>query len=197
MHNVLSVELIRRAQLKENIWLDLTLIITGSIFVAICAQFAFYLPFSPVPVTGQTLAVLLCGAVLGSKRGGLSLALYVLEGAIGLPVFAGGRGGMAALFGPTAGYLTGFILAAFLVGLLAEKGFDRKWHSTLFTFLIGQIIIYSLGVMRLLSFFNFNQALEIGVTPFLIGDAIKVGFAMILLPSYWKVIKKFQPDAGS
>ena len=197
MQNVLSVELVRRAHMKENIWLDFLLIVTGSIFVAICAQFVLYLPFSPVPITGQTFAVLLCGAVLGSRRGGLSLALYVLEGAIGLPVFAGGSGGMAVLFGPTAGYLAGFIPAAFLVGLLAEKGFDRHWHSTLITFLIGQIIIYSLGVMRLLSFFNYEQALEIGVIPFLIGDAIKVGIAMILLPSCWKFIKIIQPTAGS
>ena len=115
MQNVLSVELLHRAQMKENIWLDFLLIVTGSIFVAICAQFVLYLPFSPVPITGQTFAVLLCGAVLGSRRGGLSLALYVLEGAIGLPVFAGSSGGIAVLFGPTAGYLAGFIPAAFLV----------------------------------------------------------------------------------
>lgn len=190
MHRVLSVELLRKSRLNENIWSDLALILMGSVFVALSAQLAIYLPFSPVPITGQTLAVLLCGAVLGSRRGGLSLALYLLEGAIGLPVFAGGTGGMAVLFGPTAGYLAGFIPAAFLVGTLCEKGFDRNWTSTLITFLVGQLVIYFVGVLRLSTFVGFEHVMEIGIAPFLIGDAIKIGFAVFLLPSCWKMINR-------
>jgi len=190
MNNVLSVELIRRIQLKENILMDSVLIIIGSMLVAISSQLALYLPFSPIPVTGQTFAVFLCGAVLGSRRGGLSLSLYFLEGAIGLPVFAGGRGGMAVLFGPSAGYLVGFIPAAFLVGALAEIGFDRHWYSMLFAFFFGQVVIYLFGVMRLLSFVNDEQIIKIGVIPFLIGDAIKAGILIILFPSSWKLINK-------
>ncbi|MDO9546958.1 MAG: biotin transporter BioY [Pelolinea sp.] len=188
MHNVLSIHLLHQTKIKENIWLDLVLIITGSVFVAVCAQLAVYLPFSPVPITAQTLAVLLCGIILGSRRGAWSMVLYLLEGVFGLPVFAGGMGGLAVLFGPTAGYLIGFIPAAFLVGTLAEKGFDRHWYSTLIAFTLGQMVIYFFGVSRLVSFFSFQQALRIGVYPFLIGDAVKVGFAMILLPSCWKPI---------
>ena len=190
MYNVLSNEILRQSKIKENILFDSALIIAGSIFVAISSQFAFYLPFTPIPITGQTLAVLLCGTVLGSRRGGLSLVLYILEGAIGLPVFAGGQGGMAVLLGPTAGYLIGFIPAAFLVGSLAENGFDRHWYSMLFAFFIGQIVIYFFGALRLISFVSFNQIFGIGVAPFLIGDALKASIAMFLLPSCWKVIKK-------
>ena len=190
MHHVLSVELLRKSRVNENIWSDLALILVGSIFVALSAQIAFYLPFSPIPITGQTLAVLLCGAVLGSRRGSLSLALYLLQGAIGFPVFAGGTGGLAVFFGPTAGYLAGFVPAAFLVGALCEKGFDRNWASTLIAFLGGQLIIYVLGILRLSSFIGFEQVLEIGIVPFLFGDAIKIGIAAILLPSCWKMINK-------
>jgi len=190
MQNVLSNEILHQSKVKEKILFDSAIIIAGSIFMAISSQFAFYLPFTPIPITGQTLAVLLCGTVLGSRRGGLSLLLYVLEGAIGLPVFAGGHGGMAVLLGPTAGYLIGFIPAAFLVGSLAEKGFDRHWYSMLFAFLIGQIVIYFFGAVRLLSYVSFEQIFRIGVAPFLIGDAIKASVVMVLLPSCWKIIKK-------
>ncbi len=190
MYPTLSAELIRHTKLKENIWTDIALILAGSLLVALSARVTIYLPFSPVPITAQTLAVLLCGAVLGSKRGALSLVLYILEGAIGLPFFAGGMSGMAVLFGPTMGYLAGFVLAAFLVGALSENGFNRNWHSTIIAFLLGQSIIYLLGVMRLASFINYDQVINIGVIPFLLGDAIKIGFATMLLPSCWKIINK-------
>ncbi len=192
MYRTLSVELIRHSKLKDNIWIDLILVVSGSIFVALSAQLTIYLPFSPVPITAQTLAVLLCGAVLGSKRGALSLALYILEGAVGLPVFAGGMGGITVLLGPTAGYLAGFLVAAYLVGMLSENGFNRNWHSTLIAFLLGQSIIYLLGVMRLASFTDFDQVFRIGVTPFLIGDAVKISFATVLLPSCWRLVKKLK-----
>ena len=132
MQNTISNEFIQRLHIKENSYLDMGLILFGSLFVGICSQLAIYLPFSPVPITGQTFAVLFVGAILGSKKGGLSLALYILEGIIGLPVFAGGTSGMAVLFGPTAGYLIGFIPAAVLVGYLAEKGFDRRLNLNVF-----------------------------------------------------------------
>lgn len=194
MYRTLSVELIRHSRVKENIWTDIALILAGSVFVALSAQLTIYLPFSPVPITAQTLAVLLCGAVLGSKRGALSLALYVLEGVLGLPVFAGGLGGIAVLFGPTAGYLVGFIAAAYLVGMLSENGFNRNWYSTMISFLLGQSIIYLFGVMWLASFTNLDQIFMIGVTPFLIGDAIKIGFAMVLLPFCWHIVNRLTGD---
>lgn len=190
MQNVLSNEFAHRLRLEENIILDVVFIILGSVFVALSSQFAFYLPFSPIPITGQTFAVLFIGAVLGSRRGGLSLALYVLEGLIGLPVFAGGTGGIAILFGPTAGYLVGFIPAAILVGYLSERGFSRNLISMFFTLLLGLTVIYLFGVFRLLSFVEYEKVFILGVTPFLVGDAIKTVMATILIPSGWKLIKR-------
>jgi biotin transport system substrate-specific component len=190
MQNVLSNEFAHQLRLKENLTLDVVFIILGSVFVALSSQLAFYLPWSPVPITGQTFAVLLTGAVLGSKRGGLSLALYLMEGVMGLPVFAGGTGGPAVLFGPTAGYLIGFVPAAMLVGSLAEKGFDRRRYSILMAFFLGQAVIYSLGVLRLLSFIDIQHVFKVGVIPFLIGDTIKAGIAMYLLPFAWKLIRR-------
>ena len=109
---------------------DLGLVAAGSVLVALSAQVAVALPFSPVPVTGQTLAVLVVGMLLGPRRGALSLILYATEGAAGLPVFAGGSYGLSRLAGPTAGYLLGFIVAAWAVGWLAERDWDRTIPRT-------------------------------------------------------------------
>jgi biotin transport system substrate-specific component len=190
MQNVLSNEFTQRFHLKENIYLDMGLIIFGSLFVAVSSQIAFYLPFTPIPVTGQTFAVLFIGAVLGSRRGGLSLALYILEGMVGLPVFAGGTGGMAVLLGPTAGYLIGFIPAAILVGYLSEKGFDRNWIPMFFALFLGLAVIYLFGVIRLLSFIDIEKVLLLGIAPFLIGDILKTSMVLILIPSGWKLLNK-------
>jgi biotin transport system substrate-specific component len=190
MQNTLSNEFAHRLRIKENFHLDAGLIIFGSLFVAASSQIALYLPFTPVPITGQTLAVLLIGAVLGSKRGGLSLALYILEGMLGLPVFAGGTGGMAVLFGPTAGYLIGFIPAVILIGTLSEKGFDRNWISMLFVLFMGSFVIYFFGIIRLTSFVGMQRVFLLGVAPYLIGDTLKIGLVMILIPSCWKLLNK-------
>ncbi len=190
MHNVFSVEIVNRLRIQKGIFLDMVLILLGSAFVAVCSQVAFYLPFSPVPITGQTFAVLLTGTVLGSRRGGMSLAVYVLEGILGFPVFAGGTSGMAVLFGPTFGYLIGFILAGIMIGLLAERGFDRYRPTMMIAFVCGQAIIYFFGGLRLSMFVGIEHVFALGVAPFLIGDAIKGGLAMVLLPSTWRLINK-------
>jgi biotin transport system substrate-specific component len=127
---------------------DAVLVVTGSVFIALLAQVAIPLPFSPVPITGQTFAVLLVGVLLGSRRGGLGVLLYLLEGAAGLPFFAGGTAGLARLAGPTGGYLVGFVVAAIVVGLLAERGWDRRiW---------GQVFI--LGLFRLDRMFRYSPS---------------------------------------
>lgn len=186
MQNVLSIEVVHRLRIKENHLTDILLILLGSFFVAICSQFAYRLPFSPVPITGQTFAVLLTGAVLGCRRGGMSLFLYVIEGAMGLPVFAGGTGGITVILGPTMGYLIGFILAGILVGSLAERGFDKRWYTMLISFCAGQVVIYFFGVLRLSMFVGIERVFELGVAPFLIGDVIKAGLVIMMLPSIWK-----------
>src|SRR5512134_3914103 len=124
-------------------WLrDVILVVLGALFVAALAQVKVPLPFTPVPLTGQTFAVLLAGAVLGSKRSAASMLLYIALGAFGLPVFAGGASGLAYLSGATLGYLVGFVLAAFVVGLLAERGFERSVRTSIVPFLVGTVIIY-------------------------------------------------------
>ena len=173
---------------------DISLIVIGSLFVAAMAHLSISL--QPVPITGQTLAVLLVGMVLGSRRGALALAAYLGEGLAGLPVFAEAKSGIATVLGPTGGYLVGFIAAAWLVGLLAERGFDRSLFKTLVAMFAGNLVIYALG-LAWLSTFPFISGLigeagllSLGVLPFLIGDAIKAVLAALLLPGAWKLVGK-------
>jgi len=166
---------------------DILLIASGSLLVALMAQVKIPLPFTPVPLTGQTFAVLLAGAALGSHRGAASLLLYLLQGIVGLPVFAGGANGLAYLAGPTGGYLLGFAVAAFVVGWLAERGKDRRVVTALLVFLAGEAVIYLFGVTWLGVFIGFEKALSAGLLPFLPGDAIKLVAAALSLPAAWKL----------
>jgi biotin transport system substrate-specific component len=176
-------------------WLrDLLLILAGSLLVALCAQVQIPLPFSPVPITGQTFAVLLVGAALGSKRGAAALTAYLFEGALGLPFFAGGTSGFRVLSGATAGYLIGFVAAAYVIGLLAERGLERSVRTSLLPFLVGTIIIYACGVAWLTVLFGFQKAIALGLLPFLIGDALKLIAAALALPAAWRLVG--QPNTG-
>lgn len=170
-------------------WLrDLSLILLGSLFVALFARIE--IPMQPVPITGQTFAVLLVGALLGSKRGAAAMAVYIFEGAIGLPFFAGGASGMGILTGATAGYLLGFIGAAYVIGLLAEKGLERSVRTSVIPFFIGTMIIYFFGIAWLsVVLGSFGQAVQYGLIPFLIGDAVKLIAAALALPAAWKLVK--------
>ena len=171
-------------------WLrDVILILSGALFVAVLAQVRIPLPFTPVPLTGQTFAVLLVGATLGSTRGTASMLLYIALGAFGLPVFAGGASGMEYLSGATLGYLVGFVMAATVIGLLAERGLERSVRTSILPFLIGTIIIYVCGVAWLAIILgSFSKAIAAGLLPFLIGDAIKLIAASIALPAGWKLV---------
>jgi biotin transport system substrate-specific component len=169
---------------------DLFLIVMGSLLVAALAQVEIPLPFTPVPITGQTFGVLLIGVALGSRRGAASLALYLVEGGLGLPFFAGGASGFGILTGATAGYLVGFIVAAFVVGLLAERGLERSVRTSIIPFMGGTIIIYAFGVAWLAVVLgSFGKALAAGMLPFLIGDVIKLAAAALVLPTAWKLVK--------
>ena len=173
-------------------WLrSLFLIVSGSLLLAALAQIEIPLPFTPVPITGQTLGVLLIGAALGSKRGTTTIILYITEGAIGLPVFSGGASGLGILTGATAGYLVGFVGAAYVIGLLAERGLERSARTSLIPFLAGTIVIYVCGIAWLSTMVGgISKAIALGVTPFLLGDAIKLILAALLLPAAWKFIKE-------
>lgn len=172
-------------------WLrDVILILLGTLFVAALAQVKIPLPFTPVPLTGQTFAVLLVGATLGSKRGAASMALYIALGALGLPVFAGGESGMAYLSGATLGYLVGFVMATYAIGLLAERGLERSVRTSIIPFLVGTIIIYACGVAWLTVVLgSFSKAVAAGLLPFLIGDTLKLILAALVLPGAWKMVR--------
>ena len=177
----------QRLGLRQGLLTDALLVTACSLLVALFAQVQVILPFTPVPITGQTFAVLLVGAALGGRRAAASLALYLLEGAMGLPVFAGGTAGLLRLAGPTGGYLVGFIPAAYLVGMLAERGLDRRWYSALPVFLAGQLVLYTVGVLWLGTYVGLDRALIAGLWPFIALDAVKAVLAAVALPSAWKL----------
>lgn len=172
---------------------DVILILGGAVALAVLAQ--IQIPLVPVPVTGQTFGVLLIGALLGSRRGALSVLSYLALGAAGLPVFAGLAAGSSHFVGPTAGYLLGFVLAAWLVGWLAERGWDRRIHTTALAMLIGTVVIYLPGIAWLSTFAGWGQVLQLGVFPFLLGDALKVALAALALPWGWRLIGRAAPAA--
>jgi biotin transport system substrate-specific component len=190
------VETTLAGQLSLRVWpqldrrrRDLALIAGGSLLLAGLAQVRVPLPFSPVPLTGQTLGVLLIGAVLGSRRGPASVGLYLLLGLLGLPVFSGGGSGLAYLSGATGGYLLGFGAAAWLVGRLAERGLERRWTTAWLAFLAGEIVIFLAGVGWLALWFGPQRAVALGLTPFLLGETLKLLLASALLPSAWRLVK--------
>lgn len=180
-----------RPQTRSNVSVmtyELLLLIGATLMIALSAQVSIHLWFTPVPITGQTFAVLLVGTLLGSKRGAAALLTYLAEGLAGMPVFANGTSGWAILSGPTGGYLVGFVAAAFVTGWLAERGWDRRVWTTALAMLIGNIVIYACGLTWLAKFVGTANVLEAGLTPFLTGDALKIALAAGLLPGGWKLL---------
>ncbi len=161
-----------------------------ALFTALMAQIEFPLWFTPVPITGQTFAVLLAGAALGWRAGLASQALYVGLGAVGLPFYSGGDGGWNVVTGATGGYLVGFIAAAALIGYLAEREQDRSIATAIPAFLAGSAVIYLFGVTWLAHSLGVGatEAMELGMVPFIIGDLVKVALAGVALPAAWKLV---------
>lgn len=170
----------------EASWAPALKVVLGSLLIALCAQVV--VPLYPVPVTGQTFAVLLVGAVLGSRLGALAALAYLVEGSLGLPVFAGAAWGPAHLFGPTGGYLAGFVLAAGLTGWLAERGWDRGVLSTVAMMTAGTAVLFLPGLLVLNFFVPSGTLLAVGLYPFLIGGAAKILLAAAVLPAAWKLL---------
>ncbi len=171
---------------RASVGRDALLVIGGATLIALGAQ--LQVPMWPVPITLQTLVVLLLGAALGARRGALAVLVYLAAAALGLPVLAGGGAGMLKLFGPTGGYLIGFVLSAFLVGALVERfALDRRFSGAVLAMLLGNLVIYLCGVSWLAAALHLTlpSAVGAGLTPFLLGDALKVGVAAALLPSAW------------
>jgi len=169
---------------------DTLLTVGGSLLVALTAQISIPLPFTPVPITGQTFGVLLVGMLLGSRRGWLALALYLLEGAVGLPFFAQHKAGIDILFGSTAGYLFAFPVAAYVMGRLAERGWDRTPLRMAASMLLGGAIIMALGTLWLAHLVGgIQSAFLLGCVPFLLGDLIKTALAAGLMPVGWRLLR--------
>jgi biotin transport system substrate-specific component len=176
----------RPGEKSQALIYDLLLILGGSLFIALSAQLAIGWP---VPITMQTFAVLVIGILFGPKLGSLTVGLYLAEGLAGLPVFSHGLGGLLVLRGATGGYLVGFLAAAYMTGLLAKIGWDRKIATTILAMIIGNLIIYTFGFFWFAHLAGTRIALVSGIYPFIPGDIIKIALAAVLLPSGWKLIK--------
>lgn len=177
---------------QSQFW-TLLLVLVGSVALTLSAK--VQVPFYPVPMTLQTLVVLLIGVAFGWRMGFATVLAYLAQGAMGLPVFAGTpeKGlGLLYMAGPTGGYLVGFALAAAVTGWLAERGLDRSAIGTAIAMVVGNGIIYACGLIWLSNFVGLEKAVALGMTPFLLGDLVKVALATTTLPMIWKLIDRRQ-----
>ena len=157
------------------------IVLLSSWLLAISAQVSINLPFSPVPVTAQTLLILVMGYLLGKNRGSAAVLAYLVQGAAGLPFFANGRSGISALVGPTGGYLFGFLAAVYIVGLLSELDHRRSLLQRAVTLMLGNLFIYGFGLLWLARFVGETQVLQVGFFPFLTGDLLKIAIALAVI----------------
>jgi biotin transport system substrate-specific component len=189
--------LARRQHRRRSIVFEAMVILIGSAVMIGSAQISIRLPFTPVPVTGQTLGVLLLGASLGPVRGALAVLAYLGEGAVGLPVFAEGRAGAELLVmpSPTGGYLWGFVLGALAIGFLAERRWDRGLGSAIGAMVVGEIAIFVVGVPWLAAAVDVSgqRALELGLYPFVLGELLKLLVAAGALPAAWRLVERRRP----
>lgn len=169
---------------------DVTLIAAAALLTALCAQISIPIPGDPVPITGQTFAVLLTAAALGARRGACAQGLYVTLGLVGLPFYADGASGPSIVFGATGGFLVGFIVAAWVVGHLAESQLDRSVLKALPAFTLGSMIIFAFGVpwLAVAADVSLGKAIALGLVPFIPGGIVKALAAAALLPSAWRLV---------
>jgi biotin transporter BioY len=194
--NVTVADVFRPCE-KKLAWLyDATLIVGGSFLIGLCAHLA--IPIGPVPITAQTFAVLMIGALFGNRRGSLCVLMYIVEGLAGLPVFALGRSGFAVLLSPTGGYLAGFVAAAYVTGLLAQSRWDRRFTTTVLAMTLGSIVMYAFGLSWLCCLMGFSgTVLSVGLYPFIVGDILKIVLAAVVLPAGWKLLEMLNLSVGS
>jgi biotin transport system substrate-specific component len=192
-----------RSRASARLAFQVACAVAGSVLIAGLAQISFTLPFTPVPITGQTLGVLLVGGAYGPGLGAATLLLYLAWAVVGLPVLAPGPDGTHAtgievlrLTSVTGGYLWGFVLAAAVVGRLSRRGWDRSLRSSIGAMLLGSIAIYLVGVPWLMAALDvpLERGLELGLYPFVIGDTLKLLAAAGLLPAAWALLRRLRPD---
>jgi biotin transport system substrate-specific component len=182
---------LRLAALPETGFMnEVVLVGLGAALLAVSAQVSIALPFTPVPITGQTFAVLLVGASLGSARGAASALLYVLVGIAGAPVYAHGASGIAVITGASGGYLISYPFASALTGRLAERRWDRRFSSAIGAMLTGNLLIYLVGLpwLAVVLGTGLEKTLELGLYPFVPGDTFKLYLAAALLPAAWRIV---------
>ena len=167
---------------------SVALVLTFSLLTALAAQIV--IPIGPVPITGQTFAVLLTGALLGSRLGAMAMIVYLIEGASGLPFFHGGTSGIAHLLGRTGGYLVAFPAAAYITGAFAEYGWDKRFLSAAAAMAFGSAVIMFSGWVWLSQFMPASVAFSAGVAQFIVGDIIKILLAAAVLPWGWVILKR-------
>lgn len=172
---------------------DAVLVVSAALLTAVLAQVAIPVPGSPVPITGQTLAVVLTAAALGPHRGVAGQALYLTLGAVGLPFYSDASGGLEVLAGATGGYLLGFLPAAYLIGHAARHGLDRAAWKALPLFVAGQAVVFAIGVpwLAFAAGLTASQALQAGFYPFILGGLVKAAIAGLLMPGAWRIAKRF------
>jgi len=168
---------------------QVSLVMGGSLILALSAQLSFRLPLNPVPFTAQTLAVTVLGALLGSRRGLACVLLYLMEGACGLPVFASGGAGIGYMMGPTGGYLLGFAAGAWLTGWLAERGWDKHTGWAIAAMAVGHAVILICGTVWLSAILGLGNAIQMGLYPFLPSTVLKLCIGGVMLPAGWKLLK--------
>ena len=184
--------------IPRSVLTDIALVAGAALFVGVLAQINIHLSFTPVPITGQTLGVLVAGSALGWKRGGLAMALYMALGMVGVPWYSNHTHGWSVATGATGGYLFGFIVAAAVCGLLAAKGNDRKVLAAMGSMVVGNVIIYAFGVTWLAHVIHVSlaKAITLGLPPFLLGDAIKVIIAALILPGTWMLVDRARKSSS-
>ena len=194
MQTTISSRVIAGAVLPRHQTTTLTLVVSFALLTALAAQVRIPLPFTPIPITGQTFAVLVSGAVLGRAAGAASQGVYLLLGLV-FPFYAGGASGWSYATGATGGFLIGFIAAAWIVGALAERHQDRTIATAIPAFLTGSVVIYLLGVPWLANVagVSWTRAVELGLAPFVAGDLVKAVLAGAMLPTVWKLVGTARP----
>jgi biotin transport system substrate-specific component len=177
---------------RAGLLTDAALVAAGTGLVAACAQVSVKLPFTPVPITGQTFAVVLVGASLGAVRGTAALLSYLWLGVAGAPIYAHHDSGWKVITSASGGYIVGFVIAAAVTGWLAERRWDRRFSSSLGAMLTGNVIIYLVGLPWLAwqLHTSLEKTLEYGLYPFVPGDVFKLYLAGALLPSAWRVVER-------
>ncbi len=168
---------------------NIALVLSFAVITALCSKLS--LEIGPIPITMQTFAVVLAGVLLGSKRGALSQIAYLAGGLAGIPWFSRG-GGLTYIMSPTFGFIVGFIVAAYIIGRLAEKGWDRKIVTAMLAMLAGNVFLYFFGLLWLARFVGIEAVLAVGLYPFIIGDLLKILLAGSVLPIGWKFINKIK-----